>query len=451
MSAAEEPMIVGRPGDAALTDELLSPIWRRTPLFWYGLLGLAGLGTMLFVGAVVYTVYFGIGMWGNNIPVGWAFGITNFVIWIEIAHAGTFISSVLLLLEQGWRTSINRIAEAMTLFAVSIALVFPALHLGRAWFFYWLIPYPDTMAVWPQFKSSLTWDAAAVPTYAFVSFLFWYLGMIPDLATLRDRSPRRWQQILYGMLAMGWTGSARAISRYRMVYGAMAGLITALVIVVISVISSDFSIAQLPGWHSTIFPPYFIVAALYSGFGLATTLLVCVRGAYGFHNVITKRHLDALGKMLLAMGTATLYAYVCEWFVTGWYSGSEYERYTYWHGVFFGTGAWVWWMTLGGTLASQLLWVRRFRVSPFFMFYFSIVVNFAMWGDRFTFIVLSLQRGWLPSSWHAFHPSWVDWSLFAGAISTFAFLFLLFIRFLPFVPTSELKELRRDEQKREGG
>lgn len=442
----DEALIAGTPDSAVLNEELLAPMWRPTSLAWWGAFGLAGAGTLLFLVAIVWTVWIGIGKWGNNIPVGWAFGIIDFVFWIEIAHAGTFISAVLLLLEQKWRTSINRIAEAMTLFAVAQAGLFPLLHLGRPWFGYWLIVYPNTMHVWPQFKSALPWDAAAVFTYAVVSFFFWYMGLIPDLAQLRDSAPGKARRVIYGIFAMGWNGSARAMKHFRAAYGLLAGMATVLVISVISIISTDFSIAVLPGWHSTIFPPYFIAAALYSGFGLVTTLVVVIRTFFKMHNVVTERHLDLFGKMLLVMGLLTLYCYFIEFFI-GWYSGDRYEQYTYWTQFFSGRGAWVWWLTLACTFLCNVFWFRRARTSPLFLFIVSILVNVGMWGDRFSFIVLSLERDFLPSSWRPYTPTWVDWSLLGGSVSFFSLLFLLFLRFVPFIPVAEVKELAAELNK----
>jgi Ni/Fe-hydrogenase subunit HybB-like protein len=439
-SCLPETLIVGPLTNVGATDQLLSPLWRAPGIRWRMAFAAATLGTLLYAGTITYLIITGIGLLGNNIPIAWGYPIINFVFWIEIAHAGTFISSVLLLLEQRWRTSINRIAEAMTVFAVINAGIFPILHLGRPWFAYWLIPYPSVMNVWPQFKSSLTWDVAAVSTYAIVSIIFWYVGMIPDLAILRDHSPTLRRRRIYGLLAIGWRGSARHMQIYRMMYGALAALITALVISVISVISTDFDIAQLPGWHTTLFPPYFVAAALYSGFALATNLLLLVRWIYRMENVITKYHMNILGQMLLLTGSMTFYSYIIEFFM-GYYSGDPYERYTYWSGYWTSQGSWVWYITVACTLLSQAFWSKRLRTNGLFLFTAAVLANVAMWGDRFSFQVLSLQHDFLPSSWRGYTPSFVDWLLFMGPMAFFMFLFLLFVRFVPFIPVNEMKEL----------
>ena len=394
--------------------------------------------------ALLYTFVGGIGVWGNNVPVAWAYAITNFVWWIGIGHAGTFISAVLLLLEQRWRTSINRFAEAMTLFAVAQAGLYPIAHLGRAWFFYWLVPYPATMSVWPQFRSALTWDIAAISTYATISLLFWYLGLIPDLATTRDTAPTRRKKRIYGLFAMGWTGSVRHWNHYKVAYGLLAGLATPLVISVHSVVSTDFAIAKTPGWHSTIFPPYFVAGAIFSGFAMVLTVLIPARRLLGFENVITKAHLDAMAKVLLATGSMVAYSYLVEIFLA-WYSGSEPEMYTMLHSLPFGSYAPVYWaMMFCNVLVPQLLWIPWMRRNGIALFVASILVNVGMWAERFMIVVGSLSRDFLPSSWHVYKPSVVDWSLFLGTLSFFLFLFLLFLRFVPVVPIAEVKELKHE-------
>lgn len=429
--------------DAALTDRLLAPLWSKSRV-WYVLFALSGLGALLFVGTIIYTVVGGIGLWGNNIPVAWAFAITDFVWWIGIGHAGTFISAFLLLLQQDWRASVNRIAEAMTLFAVLNAALFPALHLGRPWFAYWLIPYPATTAVWPQFKSALPWDLAAIVTYFTVSLLFWYVGLVPDLATVRDRAPGRLRRVVYGLFALGWRGSARHWRQYRVAYGLLAGLATPLVVSVHSVVSMDFATTQLPGWHSTIFPPYFVVGALFSGFAMVLTLILPIRTIFGLEGVITERHIDAMGKTLLAMGWLLIYSYVCEFFIA-WYSGNPYERFTFLNARPLGPFGWIFWaMIAANVVAPQLLWSRRIRTTPLWLFVLSLVIQFGMWAERFVIIAGSLSRDFLPSSWADYSPTWVDWGLLLGSIGAFFFLFLLFLRFVPFIPIAEVKELRHE-------
>ncbi len=387
---------------------------------------------------------FGPGVWGNNIPVAWAYPIINFVFWIGIGHAGTFISAFLLVMSQEWRASINRVAEAMTLFALVNAALFPLLHLGRPWFGYWLVPYPATMGVWPQFKSSLPWDIAAVFTYFTVSLLFWYLGLVPDLATARDRAPSRLRQRVYGFFALGWRGSLEQWHHHTMLYGLLGALATPLVISVHSVVSLDFAIALLPGWHSTIFPPYFVVGAIYSGFAMVLLLVIPLRWYYGLSDVITAAHLEKMAKITLAMAWMLAYSYVVEIFLA-WYSGNEYERYMELIYRPFGTYGWVYWILMFcNIVAPQVLWSRRVRRSVPALFVVSAFVLVGMWVERFVIVVTSLARDFVPSSWHMYTPTVVDWALLAGSFGLFAFLFLLFLRFVPFIPISELKKLQHE-------
>jgi molybdopterin-containing oxidoreductase family membrane subunit len=437
-------LITGTPTDRELTDQLLSPIWRPRSRGWLLAYGIAALGTLSLVVFATWTIWVGIGMWGNNIPVAWAFAITNFVWWIGIGHAGTFISAILLLFEQRWRTSINRFAEAMTLFAVMQAGLFPILHLGRPWFFYWLIPYPSTMGVWPNFKSALPWDAAAVFTYFTISLLFWYLGLVPDVAAVRDRTPKRWQKIVYGVLALGWRGSAAHLRHYRIAYGLLAGLATPLVLSVHSVVSSDFAIAQLPGWHSTIFPPYFVAGAIFSGFAMVLTLMIPIRRVFGFQNVVTDHHLDNVGKLILVTGWIVDYSYFCEFFLA-WYGGEKIEMYTMFRALPTAENAWAFWVTMFcNVVVTQLFWFRRVRRSATTAWVLSLLINLGMWTERFSIIVLSLQRGHLPSMWHAYHPTFVDWGILLGTLGFFALLFLGFLRWIPVIPTSEVRELNHE-------
>jgi len=435
------PVLQRRPGDAELTDRLLTPLWGRWRGWWL-LFGVSALGTLWLGVTVTYTVITGIGVWGNNIPVAWAYAIINFVWWIGIGHAGTFISAFLLLLNQRWRASVNRIAEAMTLFALVNAALFPLLHLGRPWFFYWLLPYPTRMSVWPQFKSALPWDVAAVATYFTVSLLFWYLGLVPDLATARDTAPTVRKRKVYGIFALGWRGSAQQWQHYRIAYLLLAGVATPLVISVHSVVSLDFSISQLPGWHSTIFPPYFVVGAIYSGFAMVLILLLPVRRVFGLEDIITRRHLDNMAKLLLTTGLMLAYSYIVEVFIA-WYSGDLYERYTYLTARPLGPYSVIFWaMIAANVLTPQLFWFRRLRTSVPVLFAASLVILAGMWTERFIIIVTSLNRDFLPSSWHYYAPTWVDWSILLGTVSFFSLLFLLFIRFVPFVALHEIEQLR---------
>jgi Ni/Fe-hydrogenase subunit HybB-like protein len=451
MTAA--PLVEGSPSDQQLTEQLLAPLWSPRSRAWLVGYGLTGLGaTVLFVLAG-WTVAKGIGLWGNNIPVAWAFAIINFVWWIGIGHAGTFISAILLLFEQRWRTSINRFAEAMTLFAVVQAGLFPLLHLGRPWFFFWLIPYPATMGVWPNFKSALPWDAAAVFTYFTISLLFWYLGLVPDLAAVRDRSPRRIQRIVYGIFALGWRGSASHRRHYRIAYGLLAGLAAPLVISVHSVVSSDFAIANLPGWHSTIFPPYFVAGAIFSGFAMVLTLMVPIRRFMRLETVVTVRHIDNVCKLILVTGLIVAYSYFCEYFLA-WYGGEKEEMYTMLRGLPTGPNAWAFWVTMACNVAvPQLFWFKWFRTTPVVAWGLSLLVNLGMWLERFVIVVMSLQRAHMPSLWHPYRPTFVDLGILIGTFAFFTFLFLLFLRWVPVIPTVEMRELNhelREEARKEG-
>jgi molybdopterin-containing oxidoreductase family membrane subunit len=437
-------LILGTPTDRQLHQRLLSTAWRRGGRGWGAAFAFTGAGTLMLLGCIVYTVWTGIGVWGNNIPVAWAFGIINFVWWIGIGHAGTFISAVLYLFEQRWRASINRFAEAMTLFAVVQAGLYPLLHLGRPWFAYWLFPYPSTLKVWPQVKSALPWDAAAISTYFTVSLLFWYLGLLPDLAAVRDSAPGRWRRRIYGLFALGWRGSEAAWRHYRSAYLVLAGLATPLVLSVHSIVSSDFATGQTPGWHSTIFPPYFVAGAIYSGFAMVLTLIIPARALFRMHEVITPRHLENCARLLLVTGLMVSYGYVVEYFIA-WYSGSPYERYQFLVARPTGPGALIWYlMLLGNVVVPHLFWSRRLRTSTWVLFAASLLINVGMWSERFVIVVMSLQREFLVSSWAAYRPTLVDIGLFTGTICCFLFLFLLFLRFVPFVAASEVKELRHE-------
>jgi molybdopterin-containing oxidoreductase family membrane subunit len=442
-SALAQPVLIGAPQDAAITDELLEKVV-RVPRWMKPALLVTFLGTLWLFAAITYTFYAGIGVWGNDIPIAWAFAITNFVWWIGIGHAGTFISAFLLLLEQKWRTSINRFAEAMTLFAVLQAGLFPLLHLGRPWFFYWLIPYPSTMRVWPQFRSALTWDVAAITTYFTVSLLFWYLGLIPDLAAMRDRARDRWRRRIYGIFAFGWYGSAKNWNRWRIGYGLLGGIATPLVVSVHSVVSMDFATGIVPGWHSHIFPPYFVAGAIFSGFAMVLTLMIPARRLYRLEKVITTRHLDNMGKMILVTGWIVLYSYAIEiW--SGWYSGDPFDIYTYLHMRPFGPFAWLFWVVIfSNCVAPQLMWWRRWRTTPILLWIVTIFIQIGMWSERFVIIATSLGRDFLPSAWRGYRPTIVDASILIGTICFFLFLFLLFLRFVPFIPISELKEMKHE-------
>jgi molybdopterin-containing oxidoreductase family membrane subunit len=425
---------------AVITDRIAGIVLTRPTHwgFWLGL-GVSFAFTALFLVAIGYLFAVGVGIWGVDQPVAWAFALTNFVWWVGIGHAGTFISAFLLLLRQHWRTSINRFAEAMTIFAVAMAGLMPILHLGRPWFFYWLVPYPDVMNVWPQWRSPLVWDIFAIGTYIIVSIVFWYMGLLPDLATLRDRARTRAKRIAYGLFALGWRGEARHWHRYETAYLLLAGLATPLVISVHSVVSLDFSFGLVPGWHSTIFPPYFVAGALYSGFAMALVLAVPMRAAFGLREFITERHLAKMGTLMLVTGLLVAYSYGVEVF-TAWYGGDPHEiaimedRYT---------GAYApvaWAVVLCNVVIPQALWLGWVRRHPLALFALGLVVLVGMWLERFMIIVQSLAHDFLPSSWHLFVPTFWDLATLAGSIGAFALLFLLFLRFLPAISMAELRK-----------
>ena len=444
--------IVIAPGHnfVSVTDKISSIVLtQRTPLGYYlALLTAAALAGLLLI-SLSYLVVKGIGIWGNNIPVGWAFDITNFVWWIGIGHAGTLISAILLLLKQTWRTSINRFAEAMTLFAVACAGIFPLFHTGRPWLAYWLFPIPNSMSVWPQFRSPLIWDVFAVSTYATVSALFWYVGLVPDVATLRDRAQGKFAQRIFGMLSLGWRGSARHWHRYETAYLLLAGISTPLVVSVHSVVSFDFSVSILPGWHTTIFPPYFVAGAIYSGFAMVLTLAIPMRIIYGLEDFITMRHLQNMAKVMLLTGLIVAYGYGMEAFIA-WYGGNYYEGFMMLNRL---TGPYwpqYWALIFCNVVFPQLLWFKKVRMNVPMLFVMSIIVNVGMWLERFVIIVLSLHRDFLTSSWGMFRPTFWDWSTYVGTIGLFLTLFFLFVRLLPMISIFEMRTIVPEAKVQEG-
>ena len=464
MSPASPESPTGRPPSAALADPpVIAPghtfatisdkisaivLTRGTPLGWFVGFGIAFAFMMLFLMTVTWLLIKGVGIWGINVPVAWGFAIVNFVWWIGIGHAGTLISAILLLLHQRWRMSINRFAEAMTLFAVACAGVFPVLHMGRPWLAYWLFPYPNSMSIWPQFRSPLVWDVFAVSTYATVSALFWFVGLVPDLATLRDRARSTTGRVIYGVLALGWRGSARHWARYEAAYLLLAGLATPLVISVHTVVSFDFAIALVPGWHSTIFPPYFVAGAIYSGFAMVLTLAIPIRAAYGLKDFITDRHLENMAKIMLATGLIVAYGYSMEAFIS-WYSGNTYERFMYWNRM---TGPYwpaFWALIATNIVTPQLLWLKRVRHNIPLLFVISLIVNTGMWLERFVIIVTSLHRDFLPSSWGMYSPTMWDWFTYLGTMGLFVTLLLLFLRFLPMISIFEMRTLLPESKVKE--
>jgi molybdopterin-containing oxidoreductase family membrane subunit len=434
------PIVAPGHTTATVTDRISEVVLQRTPKWWF--FGFAGAFSLLMLLLISVTVLFakGVGIWGINWPVGWGFDIINFVWWIGIGHAGTLISAILLLLRQEWRTSINRFAEAMTLFAVACAGMYPVLHLGRPWLAYWLFPYPNTMSLWPQFRSPLIWDVFAVSTYATVSALFWYVGLVPDLATLRDRARNRFAQIVYGFGAMGWRGSAAHWHNYETAYVLLAGLATPLVLSVHTVVSFDFAIGIIPGWHATIFPPYFVAGAIYAGFAMVLTLAIPLRALFDLEDFITARHLQNMAKVMLATGLIVAYGYMMETFMA-WYSGNPYEQFSILNRM---TGPYwpaYWALIACNVVIPQLLWSSRVRSSVPVLFVLALVVNVGMWLERFIIVVTSLHRDYLPSSWGMFTPTRWDWATYVGTLGLFLALLFLFIRVLPVISIFEMRTI----------
>ena len=426
---------------ATITDKISSIVLTRpTSNGWYVGFGIAFLIVMVLLYAIGYLFLRGVGIWGITVPIAWGFAIVNFVWWIGIGHAGTLISAILLLLRQSWRNSINRFAEAMTLFAVACAGMFPLLHLGRPWLFYWLFPYPNTMQYWPQFRSPLVWDVFAVSTYFTVSLMFWYIGLVPDLATLRDRAEKRPARMIYGILSLGWRGSARHWHRYETAYLLLAGLATPLVLSVHTVVSFDFAIAIVPGWHTTIFPPYFVAGAIYSGFAMVLMLAIPIRKIYGLEDFITQRHLENSAKVMLATGLIVAYGYGIEAFM-GWYSGNRYDLFTLWNRLHGPYRFWYLSLLTCNIFIPQLLWIRKMRTKPIWLFLISTVVLTGMWLERFIIVVVSLQRDFLTSSWGMYYPTRWDWAVFIGTLGFFVACMFLFLRILPMISIFEMRTL----------
>ncbi len=437
--ARPQELITGGYDFTTLTDKVCGIVERRgAPRAWWVALGfMASLAAMMF-GMIGYLIYKGIGIWGVNNPVGWGFAIVNFVFWVGIGHAGTLISAILYLLRQQWRTSINRFAEAMTIFAVVCAGIFPGIHVGRVWVVWWLFPLPNFQAMWPNFRSPLLWDVFAVGTYATVSLLFWYTGMVPDLATLRDRATTKVRRIAYGFFALGWRGSNRHWHRYEKAYLILAGLATPLVLSVHSVVSFDFATSQIPGWHTTIFPPYFVAGAIFSGFAMVMTCLIPAREWYGLKNIVTLYHLETMAKIILATGTMVGYAYATEFFIA-WYGGNPAEQFAFVNRAF-GPYAWAYWIMVSCNVVSpQLFWFKKIRTSPAALLVVCIFVNIGMWFERFVITVTSLSRDFLPAAWGYYRPTAIDILTFVGSFGLFFTLVLLFMRFLPMIAMAEVK------------
>ena len=444
--ALTAPILPGAQSYGSISEKISGIVLTaRTARWWVVAFAVCSVLTLVFFGAIGYLFYTGVGIWGLNVPVVWAFDITNYVWWIAIAMSGTFIPAVLHLTRQPWGASISRFAEAMTVFALAIAGIFPIIHLGRPWFFYWLTPYPNVMALWPQWRSPLVWDFFAILAYLLLSLMFWYLGLIPDFATLRDRARGRGVQIIYGLLALGWRGEARHWQRRQSAQLLLAGLAVPLVVSVHSVVGLDFATGNTPGWHSTIFPPFFVAGAMFSGFAMAMTIVILLRRAFDLGEFITDRHLDNLAKLILAMGLVLAYSYVMEIFMA-WYSADRYEIYTALNRMR-GPYAPVYWsLIFCVVVVPQALWSRRVRHAPWVLFGISLVINVGMWLERFMLIVTSEHRDFLPSAWGMFYPTIWDWAILIGSIGFFGWLLLLFVRFVPVISMCEMRELLTHER-----
>jgi len=421
-----------------MTEKICGIVEEKTPKWWWYCFGTACFIAMFTVVGLTYLVATGVGVWGLRNPTNWGWAIVNFVFWIGIGHAGTLISAILCLLKQKWRTSINRAAEAMTIFAVVCAGLFPLFHTGRVWFAYWLFPLPSSQGNWPNFRSPLEWDVFAISTYLTVSLLFWYMGMIPDLATIRDRAKSKIRKFAYGILAMGWRGSNRHWSNYEMAYLMLAGLATPLVLSVHTIVSFDFAVANIPGWHSTIFPPYFVAGAIFSGFGMVLTLVLPLRAVYKLHDLITQYHIDCMCKITLATGSMVGYAYLIEFFIA-WYGANPLEGFAFVNRAF-GPYAWAYWIMIScNVIIPQLFWFKKVRENTAMVWIVAILVNVGMWFERFVIIVGTLASDFLPSSWDYFSPTVVDIFTFVGTFGVFSALFLLFVRFMPLIALAEVK------------
>ncbi|MBU1320516.1 MAG: polysulfide reductase NrfD [candidate division Zixibacteria bacterium] len=437
-SVPEPPLIAGNQTFHSVTDRISRIAEAKTPPWWFLVFGATTSVMLIFFGLIGYLISEGIGIWGLQVPVAWGWAIVNFVFWVGIGHAGTLISAILFLFRQRWRTSINRFAEAMTIFAVICALIFPGIHVGRVWVAYWMMPFPNQMSIWPNFRSPLIWDVFAVSTYFTVSALFWYVGLVPDLASFRDRAKKKLRKLIFGIFSLGWRGGNRQWKHYELSYLLLAGLSTPLVLSVHSVVSTDFATSILPGWHTTIFPPYFVAGAIYSGFAMVMSLAIPARRLFGLKDFITMSHLDKMAKIMLVTAMMVGYAYSCEFFIA-WYSGNVYEQFAFMNRAF-GPYAWGYWIMIScNVIVPQLFWFKKVRQSTVILFICSIFVNIGMWFERFVIVVSSLANDFLPSSWDYFSPTIFDIGIFIGSFGLFLTLFLLFIRVLPMIAMAEVK------------
>jgi Ni/Fe-hydrogenase subunit HybB-like protein len=434
----EPNLVQGNHSFSSITSLVADIVERPAPAWWHIAFGVSSLLLGLLLSMLVYLIWEGTGIWGVNNPVGWGWAIVNFVWWVGIGHAGTLISAILFLFRQGWRTAINRFAEAMTIFAVMCAGIFPAVHVGRIWVVYWMFPLPNQMQMWPNFSSPLLWDVFAVSTYFTVSLLFWYVGLVPDLATLRDRVKSKLGKLIYGTFALGWTGGNRQWQNYEKSYLILAGLATPLVLSVHTIVSFDFAVSIIPGWHTTIFPPYFVAGAVFSGFAMVMTLMLITRKLYGLEDIMTVNHIEKMNIIILVTGNMVGFAYIMEFFIA-WYGGFEYEKFAFVNRAF-GPYAWAYWtMFLCNVISPQFFWSKKMRTSITASFILSIVVNIGMWFERFVITVTSLAQDYIPASWGYYSPTFVDVLTYVGTFGLFFSHFLLFLRFLPMVAIAEVK------------
>lgn len=434
----EKPLVKGNHTFSSITALISDVVERPTPKWWYMAFGVANMLLLLLGAMVGYLIWEGTGVWGLNNPVGWGWAIVNFVWWVGIGHAGTLISAILFLFRQDWRTAINRFAEAMTIFAVMCAGIFPAIHVGRIWVIYWVFPVPNQMAMWPNFNSPLLWDVFAVSTYFTVSLLFWYVGLVPDFATLRDRVKGKVAKVVYGIASLGWRGGNRQWQNYEKAYMILAGLATPLVLSVHTIVSFDFAVSVIPGWHTTIFPPYFVAGAVFSGFAMVLTLMIIARKIYGMKDIMTDDHIEKMNIIILVTGSMVGFAYIMEFFIA-WYGAVEYEKFAFVNRAF-GQYAWAYWiMMICNVLSPQFFWSKKLRRSVGFTFFISIVVNIGMWFERFVITVTSLANDYLPSAWDYYSPTFVDVLTYVGTFGLFFTMFLLFLRFMPMIAIAEVK------------
>ncbi len=442
VSPIREPLITGNKDYHQITEDIARPTEGRPQIGWLIGMGIANVLLLLGVSMMLYTIWFGIGTWNLNRTIGWGWDITNFVWWIGIGHAGTLISAILLLFRQKWRTGVNRAAEAMTIFAVLCAALYPGIHMGRLWVPFYIFPYPNTRAVWPNFDSPLLWDVFAISTYFTVSLLFWYIGLVPDLATLRDRAKSKLRKGIYKALSFGWKGSAKQWQRFESISLVLAGLATPLVLSVHTIVSFDFATSVIPGWHTTIFPPYFVAGAIFSGFAMVLTLMIITRKLLKLEDYITIGHIESMNKIIILTGSIVGVAYTTELFVA-WYSGNIYEQYAFMNRAF-GPYAWAYWIMMTcNVISPQIMWFKKLRRSITVTFILSIIINIGMWFERFVIIVTSLHRDFLPSSWAYYVPTFVEVGIFVGTLGIFFTLFLTFARVFPVIAIAEVKSIWR--------